>query len=807
MNSRRPTTICQSRSRRSNHLAVVMLLTCVTTLHTLSAQETPRVLDDRMQLTLFASEPDIVTPTGATFDHQERLLVIESHTHQRPKNYEGPESDRIRIIEDTDGDGKADRFRTFYEGTEHTMSIRRGPDNWIYVATRARVFRIRDTDNDDVADDKQTLVYLDTKGNYPHNGLSGLALDSENNLYFGMGENLGVPYRMIGKDGIEQTGSGEGGVFRCDADGNNLSRIATGFWNPFGICVDPVGRIFAVGNDADGRPPSRLVQIVETGDYGFQYRYGRSGIHPLQAWDGELPGTLPMVTGTGEAPCELVVHNGRLVTGSWGDFRVERYELVPVGASFQARREIVVQGDENFRPVAFTEAADGSLYFTDWVDKSYPVHGKGRIWRLSWKQTPAPQQVPALSDAERQGLAANLTVDWDALGSNDRFLQQQAIIGLYQSPELKTIEWDSLANPQQKVSLLQALRWKLDHAVAESAPAPLAILERALADSDPQVRLLAVRWVADGELKSLRKLVEKQLTDFDNTSSELFQASVATLEFLDTGKTTFDPKNTLTYFTQTLTDNNRSAEMKAMALRMIPIAEVGKALSVDTLGGLVDSPNPRLQREAIRTMALADHPDARAALSEFIRIRTEQQNQADDLLLDAMSGNDTLPKNPDASNQPTSKSVEEWIPLVEAGGDANAGWRVFHRAGKLNCATCHSVNGRGARIGPELTGIVSRTSRRDVLESILHPSRNIAPKFVSSIMVTADGKTLTGLWQGHDPDGKLEVFLDSDGKKFTVDPDQIDERRTSEISVMPDDLHSELTVQQIRDLLAFLESQ
>ena len=91
-----------------------MLLTCLMTLHTLSAQETPRVNDDRMQLTLFASEPDIVTPTGATFDHQERLLVIESHTHQRPKNYDGPESDRIRIIEDTDGDGKADRFRTFY---------------------------------------------------------------------------------------------------------------------------------------------------------------------------------------------------------------------------------------------------------------------------------------------------------------------------------------------------------------------------------------------------------------------------------------------------------------------------------------------------------------------------------------------------------------------------------------------------------------------------------------------------------------------------------------------------------------------
>ena len=377
----------------------LMLCLLVTLTHCgfVTAQQTPVVLDDRMQLELFAAEPDIVTPTGASFDQQGRLLVIESHTHQRPSDYVGPESDRIRIVEDSNGDGKADRFRTFFAGTEHTMSVRGGPENWIYVATRAKIFRIRDTDGDDRADQEETLVQLESQGRYPHNGLSGLALDGNGNLYFGMGENLGAPYRMIGSDGTAQRGSGEGGVFRCELTGKNLTRIATGFWNPFGICIDPHGRIFAVGNDADSRPPSRLVQIVETGDYGFQYKYGRSGIHPLQAWNGELPGTLPMVTGTGEAPCELVVHNGRLITGAWGDFRVERYELVPVGASFQARREIVVQGDENFRPVAFTEAPDGSLYFTDWVDKSYPVHGKGRIWRLSWKEKVTAHSVPGLS--------------------------------------------------------------------------------------------------------------------------------------------------------------------------------------------------------------------------------------------------------------------------------------------------------------------------------------------------------------------------------------------------------------------------
>lgn len=768
----------------------------------LSAQEIPVVLDDRMELTLFAAEPDIVTPTGATFDAKGRLLVIESHTHQRPEEYEGPESDRIRIVEDRDGDGKADRFRTFFEGTEATMSIRRGPDNWIYVATRAKIFRIRDTDHDDIADEQQTIVYLETKGNYPHNGLCSLVPDVNGYLYFGMGENLGEAYRMIGTDGSTQRGSGEGGIFRCDLDGGKLTRIATGFWNPFGICIDTHGRIFAVGNDADARPPSRLVQIVETGDYGFQYRYGRSGIHPLQAWDGELPGTLPMVSGTGEAPCELVIYNGKLVTGSWGDFRVERYELIPVGASFRARREIVVQGDENFRPVAFAEASDGSLFFTDWVDKSYPVHGKGRIWRLAWKEQPATQHVPPLSDVEKRAQAASRTVDWEAVDSEDRFLRQFAVAGLAHSSELEAITLDELDGANQRLGLLQALRWKTDHALGQPLSPPVAKLRRALADNHPVVRLFAVRWVADAEIKQLRDDVCQQIEQFFNITPGLFQASIAALEYLDSGTTTFDPENTLKYLVRTLDNDQYSPEIQAMALSMIPIQEVGEALSLDVLKKLVKSDNVRLRREAIRSLVLSDVREKRDILVEIVRNPDIDSAAASDALFGIAKRN-----WPTVTNHPAVDNEKAWMDQVGTGGDKDRGWRVFNGMGKVNCAKCHAVQGRGGTIGPDLTGIASRTSRRDVLNSILRPGREMAPRFVPTVMVTEEGKTLTGLWQGHDTEGKLEWFLDSTGTRFSVDPDKIEERRASQTSIMPDDLHEGLTVGQIRDLLAFLEDE
>src|SRR5262249_41751284 len=62
--------------------------------------------------------------------------------------------------------------------------------------------------------------------------------------------------------------------------------------------------------------------------------------------------------------------------------------LAPRGASFTARMQTVVRGKEDFRPVAIATGPDGAVYFSDWVDRSYPVHGKGRIWRLRARKAP-----------------------------------------------------------------------------------------------------------------------------------------------------------------------------------------------------------------------------------------------------------------------------------------------------------------------------------------------------------------------------------------------------------------------------------
>jgi putative membrane-bound dehydrogenase-like protein len=447
--------------------------------------DTPLAADPRLQVDLFALSPEIVHVIGMDCDAKGRLLVIESHTHFPPKDYKGPKHDRIRVLEDTDGDGRADRFTTFFEGTTKTMDIAVHPDGWVYLATRNEVLRVRDTDGDGKADEQQRVVFLDTAGDYPHNGLSGLAFDSKGNLYFGMGENLGAGYKLIGADGTTLSGGGEGGnVFWCTADGKGLRRVATGFWNPFGVCRDVFGRLFAVDNDPDSMPPCRMVHVVEGGDYGYQFRYGRAGRHPFQCWNGQLAGTLPMLAGTGEAPVEVLAYEsdglpreylGNLLVTAWADHRIERYVLKERGASYTAERRPFVQGSKDFRPTGLALAPDGSLFVGDWVKSDYTLHGKGAVWHVRLRDAVKPDRP---RDPRR------------ALASAHRPLRDVVARELARTEEGRTFLREQLAARDERVRAA-ALTALIDSGDGKTDLA-------AIAAKDPQVaiRAMAVRALA-----------------------------------------------------------------------------------------------------------------------------------------------------------------------------------------------------------------------------------------------------------------------------------------------------------------------
>ena len=343
------------------------------------------------------------------------------------------------------------------------------------LATRNEIFRLRDTKGTGTADEKTRLAFLESKGDSPARRPVRPVLRLKENRRFGFGENLGEPYKLIGADGKTISGGGEGGhIFHMTKDGKDLRTVANGFWNPFGLCRDIYGRLFAVDNDPDSRPPCRLVHVVEGGDYGFQFRYGRGGRHPFQAWNGELPGTLPYVCGVGEAPCAVMAYEsdglpdeyrGDLLVTSWADHHLERYTLEPKGASFTSKTKVVIQGGKDFRPVGMALAPDGSLFLTDWVRRDYNLHGKGAVWHVRWKDHKA---------------AARPTDPVDAIKSMHRPLREAAARLLTESEDGKRVLFKGLKNAEVRVraSCIQYLATKDLEGLGEESFRLLAVLRQ-----------------------------------------------------------------------------------------------------------------------------------------------------------------------------------------------------------------------------------------------------------------------------------------------------------------------------------------
>jgi putative heme-binding domain-containing protein len=142
--------------------------------------------------------------------------------------------------------------------------------------------------------------------------------------------------------------------------------------------------------------------------------------------------------------------------------------------------------------------------------------------------------------------------------------------------------------------------------------------------------------------------------------------------------------------------------------------------------------------------------------------------------------------------------------LLAMKGDAARGKDVFFKTTGLQCATCHKAGGQGGQVGPDLSDVGKRLSARQILESILDPSKDIDPKFAAYIVEVDDGRQLSGLIVAKD-DQSLTV-RDAQGKDVKVPLAKVVSQIPSKKSLMPDQLLRDLTAEQAADLLAFLES-
>ncbi|HEY7310566.1 MAG TPA: PVC-type heme-binding CxxCH protein [Gemmataceae bacterium] len=387
---------------------------------------------DGLEMALWASEPLFVNPTCIDIDHKGRVWVCESVNYRNKlhgkKKLNRPEGDRIVILEDSKGTGKADKATTFYQSPELLaplgIAVAKepvGPGYKVYVCQSPDILVFEDKDGDGKADGPPKKL-LTGFGGYDHDhGVHGILIGPDGKLYFSVGD-TGV-HGLQSADGkgrkwqSNSTDCRAGTIWRCDLDGKNLELLAHNFRNEYEPCVDSFGTVFVSDNDDDGNQQTRICYVMPGGNYGYHPR-GPGQSH----WHEEQPGVVPKILRTGfGSPTGICVYEGTLLPKKyWGQLlhtdagprHVRCYHLTTKGAGYDVEREDMVTSTDNwFRPSDICVAPDGSVFVSDWYDPGVGGHGmgdttRGRIYRLAPKGN--KYSVPKVDLESKDGITTAL---------------------------------------------------------------------------------------------------------------------------------------------------------------------------------------------------------------------------------------------------------------------------------------------------------------------------------------------------------------------------------------------------------------
>lgn len=376
-------------------------------------------VNESLEAGLFASEPMITNPTNIDIDHKGRVWVCEAYNY-RPAitgNETKNEGDRILILEDTDGDGAADKSTVFYQDPELNAPL----GIWVMgnqaiVSQSPYVWLLTDTDGDDKADKKEVL-FTGIGGEQHDHGMHAFVFGPDGKFYFNFGNSGGSIQDRNGQtltdaDGtpIDADSYKEGLVFRCNPDFSGIEVLGQNFRNNYEVAVDSYGTMWQSDNDDDGNKGVRINYVMEYGNFGYKdemtgagWRANRTNKEkeiPQQHWHLNDPGVVPNLLQTGAgSPTGMVVYEGKalpevfwnqLIHTDAGPNVVRAYPVEKDGAGYRATLVNLMEGDKDqwFRPSDLCVAPDGSLMVADWYDPGVGGHqagdlDRGRIFRLS----------------------------------------------------------------------------------------------------------------------------------------------------------------------------------------------------------------------------------------------------------------------------------------------------------------------------------------------------------------------------------------------------------------------------------------
>jgi len=481
---------------------------------------------DGLEVSLFASEPMMVNPCDMDVDAKGRVWITEGANYRKWANPPvRPEGDRILIMEDTDGDGVADKSTVFYQGLDINSALGICVlGNKVIVSCAPNVFVFTDEDGDGKADKKE-ILFTGIKGVQHDHAVHAFNFGPDGKLYFNFG-NAGEDIRdkdgkpIIDVDGNTVNAKGkpyrQGMVFRCNLDGSEFEVLGHNFRNNYEVAVDSFGTLWQSDNDDDGNKGVRINYVMERGNFGYtdevkgeswptgwkraQGKGASDSDKVAYEWHQFDPGVVPNLLNTGAgSPTGIAVYEGKLLPETFrnqvihcdaGPRVVRAYLVKPDGAGYSADiKDILSSTDGWYRPSDVCVAPDGSLMIADWNDPGVGGHAagdhdlaimRGRVYRV------APQGVKYTVPKLDLSTAAGCVAALQSPNNATRYLAWTGLNKLQAGAEKELLKlWNSKNDPRSRARALQLLA-RIDGKGKKYA-------EAALRDKDSDIRITGLR--------------------------------------------------------------------------------------------------------------------------------------------------------------------------------------------------------------------------------------------------------------------------------------------------------------------------
>ncbi|MSU51445.1 MAG: heme-binding protein [Opitutus sp.] len=523
-------------------------------------------LADGLELKLWAAEPMLANPVSFNIDERGRIFVTETYRYRTSafdiRDYRwlleedlasrriedraatlmkhfGPEgvaelsieSEIVRLLEDTDGDGVADRtsvyadgFNTPLDGIASGILIRRGevwfaniPSIWKFTGGRRAETRT------------EISRGFGVRFSFTGHDLHGLIWGPDGKIYFSFGDR-GAHVKT--KEGKILDTPDMGAVYRMNPDGSQMEIVADGMRNPQSLLFTENGDLFTGDNDSDMGDEERLVHVVEGGDSGWRIGYQHSplaAVERIGPWSAEKMWQprhenqpafiLPPICNIEDGPSGIAYYPGTglnaayfgsiFIThfkGAVARSGIYTYNVKPSGASYEIADSkpfltAALPTDVRFGP-------DGRLYLCDWVD-GFPQSRRGRIYAIS---DPAHVNDPLVKETQQliggdwtkrpsDKLAQLLGhADWRVRLEAQYTLAERGDASISVFARVATTAARAAGQPGNPANLPAYARrhaiWGLGQLAAKNNRA-LAPLRPLLRDADPEVRAQAIKVLGD----------------------------------------------------------------------------------------------------------------------------------------------------------------------------------------------------------------------------------------------------------------------------------------------------------------------